>query len=59
MLAPSKQEVPATELCGYCDDYHPAYVACPYMTGLRRTTELEEAEIDEASQAIRDRRLFR
>jgi hypothetical protein len=58
---PSKPEVPATELCDYCDEYHEGLVNYPHMDPtrpLRRTTDLEEEEMDRAAYARHDRRLF-
>jgi hypothetical protein len=51
----------ATELCDYCDEYHENLVNCPHMDPtrpLRRTTDLEEEEMDRAAYARHDRRLF-
>jgi hypothetical protein len=49
------------ELCDSCDEYHEGLVNCPHMDPtrpLRRTTDLEEEEMERAAYARHDRRLF-
>jgi hypothetical protein len=61
MPSPSKPEVPATELCDYCDEYHEGLVNCPWMDPqmpFRRTTDVDDEEIERDAFARHDRRLF-
>jgi hypothetical protein len=67
---PSKPEVPlpypspvsdedlASALCDYCDEYHEGYVGCPYYEDFRRTTDVDDEEIERDAFARHDRRLF-
>jgi hypothetical protein len=49
------------DICRYCDEYHPAFVDCPYMANdrpLRRTTDVEDEAIERDAFTRHDRRLF-
>jgi hypothetical protein len=49
------------DICRYCDEYHPTFVDCPYMANdrpLRRTTDVEDGEIERDAFTRHDRRLF-
>jgi hypothetical protein len=53
--------LPSPDLCDYCDEYHEGLVDCPHYSPdrpLRRTTDVEEEEMDRAAYARHDRRLF-
>jgi hypothetical protein len=62
MLDPSKPEIVSlSELCDYCDEYHENLANCPYMDPmrpLRRTTDVEEEEMDRAAFSRHDKRFF-
>jgi hypothetical protein len=49
---------PPLVLCDYCDEYHEAYVGCPYYEDFRRTTDVDDEEIERDAFARHDRRLF-
>jgi hypothetical protein len=51
-------ELPPIVLCDYCDEYHEAYVGCPYYEDFRRTTDVDDEEIERDAFARHDRRLF-
>jgi hypothetical protein len=46
------------ELCDYCDEYHEGLVGCPYYEDFRRTTDVDDEEIERDAFARPDRRLF-
>jgi hypothetical protein len=46
------------ELCDYCDEYHEGYAGCPYYGDFRRTTDVDDEEIEREAFARHDRRLF-
>jgi hypothetical protein len=45
-------------LCDYCDEYHEGYVGCPHYGDFRRTTDVDDEEIERDAFARHDRRLF-
>jgi hypothetical protein len=64
--------VSLSQLCDYCDEYHgptgaeldararaiSGYVGCPYYEDFRRTTDVDDEEIERDAFARHDRRLF-